>query len=182
MQPDVRDSARFKIIPAAKAHSWRISRKTALQAFKNEGVTRKAAKGQTIFQKGDDGDFLDIVLEGRIKISTFSASGKESVLNILQAGDVAGEIAAIDGGFRTADATAIENAVLFQIPRGAIHKLIEEDGEFASCITKALCSKLRSTSEAVEAGTLDMGRRAAAALVRLAEQKQGRDGRGRQSH
>ena len=141
-----------------------------LTSLKNEGVTRKIAKGQTIFQKADDGDFLDIVLEGRIKISTFSASGKESVLNILQAGDVAGEIAAIDGGLRTADATAIEDATLFQISSGAIQRLIEEDGEFATGMTKALCSKLRSTSEAVEAGTLDMGRRAASALLRLAEQ------------
>ncbi len=141
-----------------------------LEALQRAGVRRNVKKGRTIFQKGDDGDSLAIVLEGRIKISAFSASGKESILNILQPGDVLGEIAAIDGGPRTGDAVPIEDAALLQISRRSIMMLIEEDPEFAMSVTRGLCRKLRSASEAIEAGVLDMARRAAAALVRLARQ------------
>ena len=141
-----------------------------LMRLKTDGLERSVSKGQTIFQKGDDGTFLAIILEGRIKISTFSAQGRETVLNILQSGDVIGEIAALDGDVRTSDAIAIDNARLFQIPSQAILHLIEEVPDFAVSMTRALCKKLRSTSAAVESGTLDMARRAAAALVRLARQ------------
>ena len=68
------------------------------------GKSHAYAKGQTIFQKGDEGNFLAVVLSGRLKISAFSVSGSETVLNLLQPGDVVGEIAAIDGLERTADA------------------------------------------------------------------------------
>ncbi len=144
----------------------------SLEKLNALGALRRFPKGQTIFQKGDDGDFLAIVVEGRLKVCTFTAAGRESVLNILQAGDVVGEIAALDGGPRTADVAPLEDAGLFVIPRAGIETLLNDDTAFALSLTRALCAKLRAASDAVEASNLDMARRAAAALLRLAEQNQ----------
>jgi len=134
------------------------------------GRTRTWTKGQTIFQKGDDGDFLAVILSGRVKISAFSAAGAETILNLLQPGDVVGEIAAIDGQARTADVIATDETELLVIPRAALLRHLETDTDFAVALAKALALKLRATSDALEATTLDMARRVATALLRLAEQ------------
>ncbi|MEM0986864.1 MAG: Crp/Fnr family transcriptional regulator [Pseudomonadota bacterium] len=134
------------------------------------GQRRAYAKGQTVFQKADPGDFLAIILSGRLKVSGFSASGTETVLNILQTGDVVGEISAIDGLERTADIIAFEASELLLITRASLHRLMESDAQFTLALAKALAQKLRATSDALEATALDMERRVASALLRLAEQ------------
>ena len=73
---------------------------------------RDFSRGQMIFQKGDAGDSLMAVLAGRVKISTVSADGKEVVFNIINAGEIFGEIALLDGGVRSADATPLEKSHL----------------------------------------------------------------------
>ena len=141
-----------------------------LEALVKSGQKRSYSKGQTIFQKGDEGDFLAIILSGQLKISGFSVSGDETVLNLLQVGDVVGEIAVIDGSVRTADAIAVSACELLIFPRAAFVRLMTENGEFGMALARALCVKLRAASDALESTTLDMGRRVASALVRLAEQ------------
>ncbi|MEM7767940.1 MAG: Crp/Fnr family transcriptional regulator [Pseudomonadota bacterium] len=142
------------------------------------GRSRSYPKGQTVFQKSDPGDFLAIILDGRLKVSSFSAAGAETVHNILQAGDVVGEISAIDGLERSADIIAIDAAELLIISSAALHRHMEADPEFTIALTRALALKLRAASDALEATTLDMERRVAAALLRLAEQNsvEGPDG------
>lgn len=141
-----------------------VDRLTAL------GQVRNWKKGQTIFQKGDPGDFLAVILEGSLKASGFSASGSETILNLLQPGDVVGEVATIDGLERTADVIALEDTSIMVIPRAALLRHMESDPEFSAAIARALALKLRAASDALEAATLDMSRRVASALVRLAEQ------------
>ena len=71
-------------------------------------VSRKLAKNETLFVKGDPGDSFFGVMEGKIKIVTTSPNGKEITLNIIEEGQFFGEIALLDGMDRTADAMAME--------------------------------------------------------------------------
>jgi CRP/FNR family transcriptional regulator, cyclic AMP receptor protein len=150
-----------------------------LERLAPAGRSRQLDKGQTLFQKGDPGDFLAVVLEGSLKISTFSIAGTETVLNLLQPGDVVGELAAIDGHERSADAVALEASRLLTLSRESLNTFLRNDAEFAAAMTRALCGKLRSTSDALESTTMDMGRRVAASLLRLAEQNGEEDEDGR---
>jgi CRP/FNR family transcriptional regulator, cyclic AMP receptor protein len=143
------------------------------------GQARTYAKGKTVFQKGDEGDFMGVVLSGRLKISGFSVSGAETVHNILQPGDVVGEFAVLDGHPRAADAVAIEATELLVFPRAAVLRRLSEDAELSLALVRSMCGKLRAASDALDSMTLDMGRRVAAALLRLAEQNvadAGKDG------
>jgi len=142
------------------------------------GRTRSYPKGQTVFQKADPGDFLAIILDGRLKVSSFTAAGAETVHNILQPGDVVGEISAIDGLERTADIIALEAADLLVITSAALQRHMAADPEFTIALARALARKLRTATDALEASSLDMERRVAAALLRLAEQNatEGPDG------
>ena len=141
-----------------------------LEKLSTEGNRKKLTKGQILFQKGDLGDSVGIVISGCIKICTYSPSGHETVLNLLRRGDVVGELAIIDGAERSADAAALEPTELLMISRGSFNRMMESDPEFSSALARALCGKLRAASDALEATTLDMSRRVASSFLRLARQ------------
>ena len=64
---------------------------------------------QMIFSRGDAGREIYLVLEGRVRLSILSSDGRELSLDHASVGDIFGEIAAFDGGSRTAGATATTN-------------------------------------------------------------------------
>src|SRR6185503_10583009 len=96
--------------------------------------------------------------------------GVETVHNIIQAGDVVGEIAVLDGRERAADVVAMEACELLVFPRAAVLRRLVEDADLAVALVRSMCGKLRAASDALDSMTLDMGRRVAAAMLRLAEQ------------
>jgi CRP-like cAMP-binding protein len=75
---------------------------------KLESIARtvRYAARQSIYRKGDPGGSMMIVLSGRVIISSLSRHGSEVILNRIGPGEVHGEISFLDGGERSADATA----------------------------------------------------------------------------
>jgi CRP/FNR family cyclic AMP-dependent transcriptional regulator len=107
--------------------------------------------GQTLFARGDPGDEIYIVLEGRIRLSVLSPDGRELSFAHAVAGDVFGEIAALDGAPRSADATALTPSRLKTLSRAALLQLLKTDAGAALAIIRLLCSRLRDVSEHFEA-------------------------------
>ena len=110
--------------------------------------------GQIIFQKGDLGDSLLAVLEGEVSISANSEDGKEIILNTILQGEMFGEIACIDGIERSATATAMGNCTLLAIQRSDFIPFLKTNSDIAIELLKALCLKLRDTSNRVETVSL----------------------------
>src|SRR5437879_4031466 len=71
--------------------------------------------GRTIFMKGSPARSMMAVLAGSIRISAAAPGGREVVLAIINAGEIFGELALLDGGARTADATAMMDCDLLVI-------------------------------------------------------------------
>jgi CRP-like cAMP-binding protein len=135
------------------------------------GSTRRYATGETIFQRGEAGECMMIVLSGRVKIANYSADGKEAVLNFIEPGQVFGEIALLDGRARTADAIAIEPTELFELYRRELLPFLEDHPGAAIRLIEVLCEKLRHTTRIVEdIMFLNMAPRIARGLLRLAEE------------
>ena len=107
-------------------------------------------EGETLFVQGDDGDALYIVVSGRVEISTMSIGGKKLSLNIMKPEDVFGEIAAIDGGPRTATATTLETTTLRRISRADILGLLLREPDVATDLISVLCDRVRWVSQQVE--------------------------------
>jgi CRP/FNR family transcriptional regulator, cyclic AMP receptor protein len=123
----------------------------------------------TIFQKGDPGGSMMAVVRGRVKICTYSADGKELVLNIIDRGGLFGEIALLDGQPRSADAVAIDDTELLVLDRSRLLPFLNAHPEIATRLIEVLCQRLRSTSEALEDALLrDAPSRVARGLLRLA--------------
>lgn len=103
----------------------------------------------TVFQIGEAGDNLQIVLRGRVKVSLISPGGKEVILSILQAGDIFGEMALFDGEPRSATVTTLEECVLLVIWRRDFLPFLESTPVVALKLLAALSSRLRATNELV---------------------------------
>lgn len=128
------------------------------QAFRPEelddvlrlAVDRRVPRGQVIFQKGDEGTSMMAVLRGRVRISAVSAEGREVMLNVINAGEVFGEIALLDGNPRSADATAIEPTDLLVVERRLFLPFLGSNVDIYPRLLAVLCARLRQTSSALE--------------------------------
>jgi CRP/FNR family cyclic AMP-dependent transcriptional regulator len=127
-------------------------------------------RGEIVFSAGDAGDVLFGVVSGRIRISTGNADGREVFLNIMVPGDTFGEIALLDGGTRTATATAIEAAELVSIRRDPIFELLGREPKAALELLRLCGERLRWTSGLLQdAVFLDAPARLAKRLLSLGE-------------
>jgi CRP/FNR family transcriptional regulator, cyclic AMP receptor protein len=107
--------------------------------------------GQTIFGRGDAGGDVYLVAKGRVRLSIFSFDGRLLSFKHADAGDIFGEIAALDGGARTADAIALTRVEARTLAPEQLNRLIESNPRVARAAIACLCRRLRDTSEQVEA-------------------------------
>lgn len=140
-----------------------------LQMLVRQGQSRAYAPQETIFHKGDPGDCLMAVLSGRVKISSISADGKEVVFNIIDPGELFGELAMLDGKERSADAVAIEATELFVLHRRDFLPHLRGAPDLCMRMFAVLCARLRSTSEQVEDLLLHQSARLAKRLLYLSD-------------
>jgi CRP/FNR family transcriptional regulator, cyclic AMP receptor protein len=134
--------------------------------------------GEEIFAKGSPGQSLMAVLRGTVRISSLSLTGKEIVLNLMSAGEIFGEIAVLDGGERSGDATAVTPCELLVLSRRNLLPCLENHADICLMLIKILCQRLRRTSEQVEDVLFrHIESRIAKALLQLAE-RPGRAGDG----
>lgn len=141
-----------------------------LDALMAYGTTRRCEGGEVIFEKGDPGDSMMVVLAGRVRIGSYLPHGREAVLNFLGPGDVLGEIAMLDGKPRSADAVAAEPTVLYVLQRRELIPFLEAHPAVTLRVVEVLCERLRRATEMVEELLcLDSGPRIAKALLRIAD-------------
>lgn len=123
-----------------------------------------------LFRKGDPGTHMVVVVRGRIKVCTHSEDGKELVLNLINPGEVVGEIALLDGSDRTADAVTLTDSDLLILERRDFIPFLQRHPDSCMRLFAVLCERLRKTSELLEEALfLEGSSRLAKRLVHLAE-------------
>ncbi len=105
---------------------------------------------QLVFSRGDVGHDVYIVAEGRVRLSVLNPEGRLLAFNNAARGDVFGEIAAFDGGLRTADATAMTQVRAYAIPAADMIKICTMEPAAAQAAISFLCARIRTTSAQVE--------------------------------
>jgi CRP-like cAMP-binding protein len=106
---------------------------------------------QVVFSRGDPGRQVYLVIEGRIRLSVLTTDGRELAFAHAGPSDIFGEIAALDGGERTADATAISRVQAAILPQQALMQLVEGNPRLAATTIRFLCFRLRETDLRLEA-------------------------------
>ena len=134
-------------------------------------------KGQRLFERGDPGGTMYVVMEGRIEISVVSAAGRKISLNLISAGNCFGEVSMIDNQVRTASAVALEPTSLQPISRATFFAAARASPELAITIAEILSERVRWVSDSVEDyALLPLDRRLARRLLMLHEQFSSPDG------
>lgn len=121
-----------------------------------------AKKGAVLLEQGAEGDFIIIMLEGQVRVTVYTANGREIVLDYAGAGSVLGEIALLDGGTRTASVIAMEPVRYLTLSRPVFERAIAENHVIALRLMRELAQRLRRTNQTIE------NDRAYAAAPRLA--------------
>ncbi|MGE0765248.1 MAG: Crp/Fnr family transcriptional regulator [Hyphomicrobiaceae bacterium] len=142
----------------------------ALAGLIGRGRPVRFAKGEALYRRGDAGESMIVIVAGRVKISNVTDDAREVILNFLGPGDLIGEMAALDGSQRSADATALDTVAGLLFYRRDMIATLERHPEALLGIVAELATKLRRTSAMIEHGVLQMSGRAARGLLRLAEQ------------
>lgn len=115
----------------------------ALRDLGRAARVRILEKGETLFSPGEESSALYGVLEGCVNVWTVSGSGAEITLNILGEGELLGEIGVLDGGPRTAGASAAQTSRLLSLRRADIFSGIANEPELARRTIALLCRRLR---------------------------------------
>lgn len=103
--------------------------------------------GEILFNEGDPGEHLYIVVNGALEILMAPGTSNELILNILQPGEYLGEMSLIQpGGHRTASARARGDAVLLSMSRTQFKDLLKRHPYLANAMVRVLSQRLDNTN------------------------------------
>ncbi len=108
------------------------------ELFRQETGTLELAPGDFLFQEGDTGEKMYVLLEGEIEIFL-----GDFMLETAEPEMVIGEMALIDDGPRTANAVAKTACRLAEIDRRRFYFLVQQHPHFATHVMKTLADRLR---------------------------------------
>jgi CRP/FNR family transcriptional regulator len=142
----------------------------ALSDLAGRTVQRRYRKGNVIFVQGEAGERCFVIASGAVKISAYHQDGREAVLAVLGPGDVVGELALFEQSPRSADATALEDAVLISLDAKSLNDAIHAHPGIAVALLGTLGTRLRQTNEAFQdIAFFDVPGRVARRLADLAD-------------
>ena len=122
-----------------------------------------------VLRAQDEGDVYFIV-SGCVRITTYAASGRQVTFRDCGEGELFGELAAIDGGPRSADVVTLQPSVLASLAPADFRALLREEPLLAERVMLRLASLVRQLSERIiDLSTLEVPQRLQAELLRMAQ-------------
>ena len=105
---------------------------------------------QSIFARGDQGKDIFFVMTGRVRLSVLTPEGRELSFAHAEAGHIFGEIAVLDGGTRTADATAVSKVQALGLSKPSLVRLMQTRPVVNEGVIKFLCNRVREADQQLE--------------------------------
>ncbi|MDP9898565.1 Crp/Fnr family transcriptional regulator [Variovorax ginsengisoli] len=119
--------------------------------------------------RADDGGEVYFLVSGQVRVTTYSASGRQVTFRDGDAGEHFGDIAAVDGLPRSADVVTLAPSVVASLDREAFRALLREEPLVAERVMLRLAALVRQLSERViDLSTLGVQNRLHAELLRIA--------------
>jgi CRP-like cAMP-binding protein/thioredoxin-like negative regulator of GroEL len=147
--------------------SVRVEPSDKIRLFREQGISRRElitlatfshekrfTAGASLFQEGDEGAEMYIILEGRVMISKYIPGAGEEALAILERGDFFGEMSLIDGEPRSADARAHGGPLtVLALDQATVREVLAMDPhaavEFLQLLCRLVANRLREIDEKV---------------------------------
>lgn len=146
------------------------------RALISRARTIRARKGQMIVSTGEASSEVFLIQEGRLQVLLYAANGREVSLRELAAGQLFGELAAIDGETRSASIVAASDAVLLAIGGDLFRSMVAATPAAAEWMMRRLTAQVRSlTNRVFEMSALHVQARLHCELLRLARTRASSD-------
>src|SRR6185369_11103090 len=118
----------------------------ALRPLALKGAIRSYRKNSVIINEGEVGDSLFVLLQGKVKVYSTDAEGREITYNVVEQGDYFAEMW-LDGGPRSASVMTLEPSVCSIISRMALREHLAEEPEFALELISQVIRRARAATE-----------------------------------
>jgi CRP/FNR family transcriptional regulator len=135
--------------PIAQIDMFSELKPEALEGVRSALQTRELAKGEVLFNLGDPGDELIIVIKGELAIYSpiDDDPAKGQAIRVFTDGEVLGEMALLDQKPRSLSARAEKPSTIFVLKGDDFHRLVSESDELATSVMQGLSGRIRYTTE-----------------------------------
>lgn len=134
-----------------------------------EASRQRYPAGATLFIEGDRLGVVIVIQRGDVKVCGTAAGGREVVFDVLGPGDVVGELAALDGGVRSASAVALSDVEVLTVPAVAFRAAVDANRMLEKALLVEVIRRLRTSDHRqLEVGSDALGR-LCARLVEIAD-------------
>lgn len=138
---------------------------------------RHYAKGATLLNQGDDSREVLFIRCGGVRVVQFTSTGREIAFAEILAGGHVGELAAIDGGPRSASVVAVTDTVAASLPAQDFLQLLLDNPALGIKLLKAVARAIRGTNVRVhDLRSLTAAGRIVHELLRIAGRGSGAGG------
>src|SRR5579875_793225 len=142
---------------------------SVLRRIVKEATSLGCERGFVVFEEGDDADEMFVVKSGRVGVGRRSADGRESLVALMEEGDLFGEMALFDKEPRSASARALETTWLLSVTYEVVRHCLSARPELLWDVVSLLAERLRATDAALaDAVFLDVTGRTAKRLLERA--------------
>src|SRR2546421_332209 len=115
-----------------------------LARISDAAMNRGLRRGDVLFSEGAEPDELFVVVSGRIAVANKSTDGRESVVALMEAGDVFGEMPLFDGLGRSTEARALEPSEVVAIPYAPVQEVYESRPMLLWSVVAMLSGRIRA--------------------------------------
>jgi len=127
-------------------------------------------RGSIVFYEGDPGDFLMVVISGKVKVVLLGEGGQEIILAMLGPGNFFGEMAILESAPRSATVMTIEPSEFLCLDQQSFSALLQRHPPISIKILKHLSERLRQADEQIRSlAMFDIYGRIAQCLLRLGQ-------------
>ena len=146
----------------------------SLASVASSGARRKLERGDVLFRQDDESGALYVVVSGRIAIANRSFDGRESMVALMEDGDLFGEMGLFDEGEgRSADARALEPSELIELPYEPVRELFRDQPQLLWSVVQLLSKRVRNMDNALaDSVFLDVTGRTAKRLLEMAGEEE----------
>jgi len=142
-----------------------------LEALARECAWRNFDAERSIISRAAPDRDLYFIVSGRVRVTTYSAAGRQVTFRDFGPGEHFGEVAAIDGMARSADVVGLESGLLASLPPAALARLLREEPALAERLLQDFAKLVRRLStRVIDLSTLGVHQRLHAELLRLARE------------
>lgn len=143
----------------------------ALERLAPQCRWRRFPAGQRVISREAADQDVYLIIAGRVRVTSFSVSGRQVTFRDIPAGDWFGDFAAIDGLSRSADIVALEDALVASMAPAVFRELLHEHPAACDRMLHRLVTSVRELTERVfDLSTLGVQNRVHAEVLRLARQ------------